>query len=87
MRVARLSRGHNPRWIWQARAVAHSAGALFIRSYERGERVYLAMLARGYDGAMPALHEVGAGRATWATCLALPVVGLAISLTAAGLQA
>jgi cobalt/nickel transport system permease protein len=23
---------------------------LFIRSYERGERVYAAMLARGYDG-------------------------------------
>ena len=30
-----------------------SAGALFIRSYERGERVHLAMLARGYTGAAP----------------------------------
>jgi cobalt/nickel transport system permease protein len=26
-------------------------GVLFLRSYERGERLYLAMLARGYDGA------------------------------------
>jgi len=26
---------------------------LFIRSYERGERVHLAMLSRGYDGRMP----------------------------------
>ena len=50
MRVARLSRGHDPRWIWQARAVAASAGTLFIRSYERGERVHLAMLSRGYAG-------------------------------------
>ena len=50
MQVARESRGYDPRWIWQAKAVAASAGALFIRSYERGERVYLAMLSRGYDG-------------------------------------
>ena len=34
---------------WSAR----SAGALFIRSYERGERVHLAMLSRGYTGRMP----------------------------------
>jgi cobalt/nickel transport system permease protein len=25
-------------------------GSLFLRSYERGERVYAAMQARGYDG-------------------------------------
>jgi cobalt/nickel transport system permease protein len=36
MKIARESRGYDPRWIWQARAVASSAGALFIRSYERG---------------------------------------------------
>ena len=30
--------------------LAKSAGALFIRSYERGERVHLAMLSRGYTG-------------------------------------
>ena len=29
------------------------AGVLFIRSYERGERVHLAMLSRGYDGHLP----------------------------------
>ena len=55
MRIARESRGYDPRWFWQAKAVATSAGALFIRSYERGERVYVAMLSRGYDGSMPAL--------------------------------
>ena len=53
MRIASSPAGHDRRWIWQARAVAASAGALFVRSYERGERVHLAMLARGYDGAMP----------------------------------
>ena len=33
--------------------LARSAGALFIRSFERGERVHLAMLSRGYTGRMP----------------------------------
>ena len=53
MRIARESRADDPRWIWQARAVASTAGTLFVRSYERGERVHQAMLARGYVGSMP----------------------------------
>lgn len=53
MRIARLSRGDDPRWIWQARAVASTAGTMFVRSYERGERVHLAMLSRGYTGTLP----------------------------------
>lgn len=51
--VALMSRGftaRNPRH-WPA--LARSAGALFIRSYERGERVHLAMLSRGYTGRLP----------------------------------
>ena len=32
MRVARSPAGYDGRWIWQARAVAASAGALFVRS-------------------------------------------------------
>ena len=82
MRIARESRGHDPRWIWQARTVASSAGALFIRSYERGERVYLAMVSRGYDGAMPVLHHHRASRAEWATALSLPAAAAAVSITA-----
>jgi cobalt/nickel transport system permease protein len=60
MHVARQSRGYDPRWIWQARGFAASAGALFVRAYERGERVYLAMASRGYDGTMPDLAGAGA---------------------------
>jgi len=53
MRVARESRGFRARSIRQWPVVARSAGALFIRSYERGERVHLAMMSRGYTGKLP----------------------------------
>ena len=42
-----------PPLVWQARAVAAAAGALFVRSFERGERVHLAMVSRGYAGRCP----------------------------------
>lgn len=54
MRTARISRGHDPRLITQAGATARGVGTLFLRSYERGERVHLAMLSRGWTGTMPA---------------------------------
>jgi cobalt/nickel transport system permease protein len=86
MRVARLSRGYDPRWIWQARAVAATAGALFIRSYERGERVYLAMVSRGYAGAMPVLEDLAATRRQWLAALAVPAAAAAVALTAWGIR-
>jgi cobalt/nickel transport system permease protein len=36
--------------LWRARVTGSMAGSLFLRGYERSERVYDAMLARGYDG-------------------------------------
>jgi cobalt/nickel transport system permease protein len=86
MRVARLSRGYDPRWIWQARAVAATAGALFIRSYERGERVYLAMVSRGYAGAMPVLEDLAASRRQWLAALAVPAAAALVAATAWGLR-
>jgi cobalt/nickel transport system permease protein len=65
MRVAMTARGYDPRWLWQAKPIAASAGALFIRSYERGERVHAAMLARGYSGTMPEINRRRAGRNDW----------------------
>jgi cobalt/nickel transport system permease protein len=35
---------------WRARVTGGMVGNLFVRGYERSERVYQAMLARGYDG-------------------------------------
>jgi cobalt/nickel transport system permease protein len=82
MRVARLSRGDNGRWLWQARAVATSAGTLFVRSFERGERVHLAMLSRGFDGSLPVLADQPAGGRQWGTALALPVAAAAVAVVA-----
>jgi cobalt/nickel transport system permease protein len=50
MHIARQSRGFRSRDPRQWPVLAKSIGVLFIRSYERGERVHLAMLSRGYDG-------------------------------------
>jgi len=36
--------------LWRAGIAGHMAGQLFLRSYERSDRVYNAMLARGYTG-------------------------------------
>ena len=47
MRIALASRGFSARNPAHWPVLARTAGALFIRSYERGERVHLAMLARG----------------------------------------
>ncbi|MGR3939389.1 cobalt ECF transporter T component CbiQ [Streptomyces sp. BRA346] len=81
MRIARRSRGFEARGVRQWGVLAKSAGALFIRSYERGERVHLAMLSRGYTGTMPVIDEVTASRAQWTYAAALPLTALAVCLT------
>ncbi|SEH00326.1 cobalt/nickel transport system permease protein [Nonomuraea solani] len=78
MRVARESRGFEARNFRHVPVIARSAGALFIRSYERGERVHLAMLSRGYTGQMPIIHDLSASVRQWGTALALPAVALAV---------
>jgi cobalt/nickel transport system permease protein len=77
MRVARISRADDPRWLWQARAVAATAGTLFVRSFERGERVHLAMLSRGFAGTMPVMATQAATSRDWVESLA-PAVAAAV---------
>lgn len=82
MRTAMAARGYDPRWLAQTRPIATSAGALFVRSFERGERVHAAMLSRGYGGVMPDLGHRRAGPDDW--LLVTPVVCCfaAVSVTA-----
>ena len=42
----------------QLRTIGNMTGTLFIRSYERGERVYAAMLARSFDGQSRTLNRL-----------------------------
>ncbi|HEU0086527.1 MAG TPA: cobalt ECF transporter T component CbiQ [Pseudonocardiaceae bacterium] len=75
MRTARVCRGGDPRWFWQAREVTSGLGALVVRTFERGERVYLAMASRGYTGTLPpALTGTAAAPRAWAAALAIPLL-------------
>lgn len=80
MRIARASRGFTATGVRHWGVLAKTAGALFIRAYERGERVHLAMLSRGYTGSMPLLAGGPATRAQWAGAAALPGAALAVCL-------
>lgn len=43
--------------VWRAGVTGGMAGSLFVRSLERSERVYNAMLSRGYDGEIRSINE------------------------------
>jgi cobalt/nickel transport system permease protein len=42
---------------WRARVTGSMVGSLFLRSYERSERIYAAMQARGFEGEFRHLHS------------------------------
>jgi len=46
--------------LWRAKIAGNMAGQLFLRSYERSDRIYNAMLSRGYTGRLYTLnpHEM-----------------------------
>ncbi len=68
----------------RGRALLHAlggiAGNLFVRSYERGERVYAAMLARGYTGVLPATttSRIGGREVLFVTTALLAAAALAL---------
>lgn len=67
--------------LWRAKVVGGMVGSLFLRSYERSERVYAAMQARGFDGEFRSMG----GRALTATdwtafvVVATAIVALAVA--------
>jgi len=63
MRAALAARGYAPRHALQAATLGRVVTAMFLRTYERAERVHLAMLARGWRQAMPRLDVLAFGRA------------------------
>ncbi|MEM3012849.1 MAG: cobalt ECF transporter T component CbiQ [Candidatus Hadarchaeales archaeon] len=57
MTRARDSRAWRMGRLERMRVTGNMVGAAFLRSYERGERVYLAMRARGFDGGIRVMRE------------------------------
>ncbi|HEY8473673.1 MAG TPA: cobalt ECF transporter T component CbiQ [Natronosporangium sp.] len=84
MRVARLARGDDPRFLWQLRGFATALGALFLRAYERGERVWLAMRSRGWRGRLPETWQAAraATAGQWSAAISLPAVAALVAITA-----
>ena len=78
MRVARISRGFEATGIKHWRVLATAAGALFIRSYERGERVHLSMLSRGYEGILPYDQPPHISKKVWLQAMLYPLVAAII---------
>ena len=62
MKQARDSRSFGGGRLRQLRTIGNMIGILFIRSYERGERVYVAMVARGFDGQTRTLESLSFGQ-------------------------
>lgn len=81
MSIALASRGFRARSPRHWPVLARTLGALFIRSFERGERVHLAMVSRGYTGRMPMQHQVATVR-DWATVAVVPALA-AVTLVVA----
>ena len=65
MKQARDSRNFGGSHMWRIRTIGNMIGTLFVRSYERGERIYSAMLARGYDGSTRTLHKLSFAHADY----------------------
>lgn len=73
MTVARESRCFEAKGPRSWKVLARGLGALFIRSYERGERVHLAMLSRGFSGSMPLGETSPVATSDWMLALVLPI--------------
>ena len=82
LKRAAAARGYRPRWLPQAVIVGRMVGSLFVRSYERAERMYGAMRLRGYLGRMPAARPLRFRLADGLTLAALLPVLAAVRIFA-----
>jgi cobalt/nickel transport system permease protein len=62
---------------WRARVTGGMAGSLFLRSFERSDRIYAAMAARGYDGEVRAFPLPSIAPVSWVVLVGgLSLLGL-----------
>ena len=67
---------------WRATVTGQMVGSLFLRSYERSERIYGAMQARGFDGSFRHLAGRRIGARAWAAFGAVLLLLLAFEAAA-----
>jgi cobalt/nickel transport system permease protein len=74
---------HRPTLVFRARTTGRMIGNLFLRSFDRSERVYRAMVSRGYEGSIRQLDPPPLGASDLAFGVITVLIGLA--LLAAGI--
>ena len=75
-----VAKGSGGSVAWRARVTGGMAGNLFLRAFERSDRIYMAMLARGYDGEVRTLPLTPMNGAAWGILMAgLALFGLLLS--------
>jgi cobalt/nickel transport system permease protein len=68
--------------LWRARVTGGMAGSLFLRGIERSDRIYMAMLSRGYDGEVRTSSTPKINPTDWiALAGGLVVLGLLLSFS------
>lgn len=65
VRIAIAARLGDLRRRREAATLATVSGTMFIRSFERGERIHHAMLARGFTGTMPMMYGAPVASTQW----------------------
>jgi cobalt/nickel transport system permease protein len=86
--VARDSRSADPdgrgggTLLWRAQVLGGMIGTLFLRSYERSERIYAAMLSRGFRGEIHTLEDASLQQKDVLTLAAFLTLLLAVEATA-----
>jgi cobalt/nickel transport system permease protein len=76
MRIALESRAPHMSRVRRWRLYGNLGGNLFVRAYDRGERIHAAMLSRGFDGTLPTPERL-AFRPADALVLAVSVLAAA----------
>ena len=79
------SRGFKRRGdLYTLTTMSKSIAMLFVKSYERADRVFYAMRSKGYSGKVVTLHEFDSGRQDWIN--ASLVFGFAVLLQVAAMS-
>ena len=77
---AMVARNYRARWLWNVPTLGRVLSSLFLRSYGRGERVYVAMVSRGYEGRinLSSPAEFGSAEVLFLSLLLLAAVAIRV---------